>query len=230
MMSAPPSKPTGARPAGARPLIINGEVTWVAPSSRVEEDRDSLARGARGAGPGHTTAPSWRLWLAWAARSRVNLLLLACTAVALVYTSRDVRVGAVVCLVALALLLLANLGKREAGSLSAYSIFNPGHKSLAGDLRAEHWDAQIRGGPVGGLEGGGRPDLRAVLLPGAGGAGGGGEGRRLGGGEGPGRPPQRPVRAPVQDEEEEEEEEDAELAEALRQSREMQEEGLRRRG
>mmetsp|Transcript_8588 Transcript_8588/g.27373 ORF Transcript_8588/g.27373 Transcript_8588/m.27373 type:complete len:190 (-) Transcript_8588:113-682(-) len=41
-------------------------------------------------------------------------------------------------------LMLANLGKREAGSLSAYPIFNEGFRALPGTMTGEHIDRQMR--------------------------------------------------------------------------------------
>ena len=46
-------------------------------------------------------------------------------------------------------LILLNLGKREAGQFSAYSIFNPGVRRLPGQITAEDLDQQLRRGQLG---------------------------------------------------------------------------------
>jgi len=42
--------------------------------------------------------------------------------------------------------VIVNLGVRQPGSLSAYSLFNPGVQSLPGTTSAEEFDAQVRNG------------------------------------------------------------------------------------
>jgi hypothetical protein len=42
--------------------------------------------------------------------------------------------------------MLTNLGKKKPGELSAYAIFNPGHKPLMGTLTADQIENQLRSG------------------------------------------------------------------------------------
>ena len=44
--------------------------------------------------------------------------------------------------------IFTNLGKRKAGELSAYNVFNPNFQRIAGDNLAEQFEAQIRNMPV----------------------------------------------------------------------------------
>jgi len=44
--------------------------------------------------------------------------------------------------------IFTNLGTREAGKLSAYSMFNPGGQKLAGELTADQIDRQLRNGSM----------------------------------------------------------------------------------
>lgn len=46
------------------------------------------------------------------------------------------------------IMILRNLGTRRDGELSAYTVFNRDFEALPGQLRAEHFEAQIRGGGV----------------------------------------------------------------------------------
>jgi hypothetical protein len=43
-------------------------------------------------------------------------------------------------------IIVFNLGKRQAGEASAYSIFNEGFRELPGTLNAERLDRDIRAG------------------------------------------------------------------------------------
>jgi hypothetical protein len=45
--------------------------------------------------------------------------------------------------------VFGGLGTRQPGTLSAYSIFNPGFQRLAGQLSAEDIDREVRGGMAG---------------------------------------------------------------------------------
>lgn len=49
-----------------------------------------------------------------------------------------------------AVLIATNMGTRSraAGELSAYSVFNPNHMPLLGQLRAEQFDQEIRHRPT----------------------------------------------------------------------------------
>ena len=45
--------------------------------------------------------------------------------------------------------IFTNLGKREPGTLSAYSVFNPNFEELPGTLTASQFEAEIRRQPMG---------------------------------------------------------------------------------
>ena len=76
----------------------------------------------------------WRFWgglLAWAAACKV---------------ASWYDLGPVFFLASIFALILLNLGRREEGALSGYSLFNPGGRRLAGQLTAEELDGQLRRG------------------------------------------------------------------------------------
>lgn len=125
--------------------------------------------------------------LAACARSNAAALALAALALAGCVAARAVGEPALgAASVAAAVLAGVFLSLAPAGSrrgLSAYSHANAGGEALAGELKAEHWEAQLRGGA-----GAGAPaePLHVVAPPRAGPAGTGAAGRRLGGGGGGG--------------------------------------------
>lgn len=81
-------------------------------------------------------AIGWRFWAglaAWAALSRV---------------AAAYEVGPLFIISTIFLLIVLNLGTRKEGSLSAYSLFNPGQRRLPGQITAEALDGQLRHGQM----------------------------------------------------------------------------------
>jgi hypothetical protein len=100
-----------------------------------------------GLGSGQTTASFREKLVRLLLHQKWNLLLLLLSVASMASVKR-IEVRSVIFMLTVCIALLINLGKRQAGTLSAYSIYNKDFKSLQGDLRAEHFEAQIRGGPV----------------------------------------------------------------------------------
>merc|ERR1719153_897625 len=59
-----------------------------------------------------------------------------------------IEFGAVFFLFTGIFLMLTNMGKRKAGEMSAYSVFNPNCESIDGTLTAQQFEREIRHGPA----------------------------------------------------------------------------------
>lgn len=182
-------------------MIINGQIQWVSPQAAAGLTAHARTGDLELLGGRTTASTSEKLW-AFAKKHKWNILLLTTVLFAL-YSVKPIQVRSIIFMLGICALLALNLGTRQAGTLSAYSIYNPGFKSLQGDLRAEHFEAQIRGTP---LPAGVRPgnEEEVEQLPRGVGQGGRGQGHVLGGAG---------QQAGAQ-----EEADDAELQEALRRS------------
>lgn len=64
----------------------------------------------------------------------------------LLVQARENGIGEVFMLLTGFFLIFTNLGKREEGSLSGYSVFNPGFRELPGTLNAARFENELRAG------------------------------------------------------------------------------------
>lgn len=60
----------------------------------------------------------------------------------------DPGLSAVYLLLAMMVFIFVNLGKKQEGEASAYSVFNPGVQRLPGQLDADEIDRQVRTGQI----------------------------------------------------------------------------------
>jgi len=74
----------------------------------------------------------------------VKVLVWVCLQVVFV----KIEFGAVFFLFTGIFLMLTNMGKRKAGEMSAYSVFNPNCESIDGTLTAQQFEREIRHGPA----------------------------------------------------------------------------------
>jgi len=74
----------------------------------------------------------------------VKFLVWVCLQVVFV----KIEFGAVFFLFTCIFLMLKNMGKRKAGEMSAYSVFNPNCEAIDGTLTAQQFEREIRHGPA----------------------------------------------------------------------------------
>lgn len=128
-------------------MFINGELRYV-PASTLPRLRDEFDESSAM----NNTASGQLLGgpqaIPWHRRYRGALLAASTVSLFVAAGAAGPRWGVLLLVVSGIVAIFMNLGtkSRNAGELSAYSIFNPGFESLPGQLRSDQIEAEIRGG------------------------------------------------------------------------------------
>lgn len=150
------------------PIIVNGEIRYA--EAGITVPRADI----RASGSGHTLIgrPSslWQRALAWPWWRTIFItavVIVSLIALFALLTALGPQWGPLLLICAGIAAVFCGLGTRQAGTLSAYSLFNAGYERLPGQLSADDIDREVRGG-------GGVPLQRPPAAP-------LGQGQRLGG-------------------------------------------------